>query len=64
LKETDIPHRTKMCEQVIMTWKKYYKVLKVELGAFCRTMGRISFTVDIWSDVNRSPYLAITGHWI
>ncbi|KAF8872830.1 hypothetical protein BD779DRAFT_1427496, partial [Infundibulicybe gibba] len=61
LKETDIPHRTKIREQVIMAWKKYYKILKVELE---NSMGRISFTADIWSDANRAPYLAITGHWI
>ena len=27
-------------------------------------MGQISFTMDIWSDHNRRPFLAITAHWI
>ena len=27
-------------------------------------MGRISFTLDIWSDQLRGAYLAITAHWI
>ena len=27
-------------------------------------MGKISFTTDMWSDPNRSPYMAITAHWI
>ena len=27
-------------------------------------MGRVSFTIDTWSDQNRRPYLAITAHWI
>jgi hypothetical protein len=26
--------------------------------------GQISFTMDIWSDQNLRPYLAITAHWI
>jgi hypothetical protein len=26
--------------------------------------GRISFTMDMWSDQNRRSYLAITAHWI
>jgi len=26
--------------------------------------GRISFTMDMWSDQNRHSYLAITAHWI
>jgi hypothetical protein len=27
-------------------------------------MGRISLTMDTWSDQNLQPYLAITAHWI
>ena len=27
-------------------------------------MGRISFTLDMWSDPNRTPYMAVTAHWI
>jgi hypothetical protein len=27
-------------------------------------VGKISFTMDIWSDQNRQSYLAITAHWI
>ena len=26
--------------------------------------GRVSCTMDIWSDQNRRSYLAITAHWI
>jgi hypothetical protein len=28
------------------------------------SLGRISFTADIWSDILLRPYLAITAHWI
>ncbi|KAF8870156.1 hypothetical protein BD779DRAFT_1409123, partial [Infundibulicybe gibba] len=61
LKDTDIPHRTKIREQIITSWKEHYKVLK---GNLASSLGRISFTADIWSDGNRKPYLAITSHWI
>ena len=27
-------------------------------------MGRISFTLDMWSDANQTPYMAVTAHWI
>ena len=27
-------------------------------------MGRISFTTDIWSDLNLRPFLACMAHWI
>jgi hypothetical protein len=28
------------------------------------SLGKISFTMDMWSDPNRSPFMAITAHWI
>jgi hypothetical protein len=27
-------------------------------------MGKISFTTDMWSDLNLTPYMAVTAHWI
>jgi hypothetical protein len=27
-------------------------------------MGRISFTMDIWTDLNLKPYMAVTAHWL
>jgi len=27
-------------------------------------MGLISFTTDVWSDPNLTPYMAVTAHWI
>ena len=27
-------------------------------------MGRISFMMDMWSDQNLRPYLAMTAHWV
>jgi hypothetical protein len=27
-------------------------------------LGKISFTVDMWSDPNLTPFMAVTAHWI
>jgi hypothetical protein len=27
-------------------------------------MGKISFTMDIWTDFNLKPYMAVTAHWL
>ena len=27
-------------------------------------MGKVSFTMDIWTDFDQKPYMAITAHWL
>jgi hypothetical protein len=27
-------------------------------------MGKISFTMDIWTDFNMKAYMAVTAHWL
>jgi len=27
-------------------------------------MGKISFTMDMWTDFNLKPYMAVTAHWL
>jgi hypothetical protein len=27
-------------------------------------MGKISFTMDLWTDLDKKPYMAITSHWM
>jgi hypothetical protein len=27
-------------------------------------MGKISFTMDLWTDFDRKPYMAVTAHWL
>ena len=27
-------------------------------------MGKISFTIDMWTDLNKTPYMAVTAHWL
>jgi hypothetical protein len=31
---------------------------------FKESLGRVSFTSDIWTDTNLSPFMAVTAHWI
>ena len=28
------------------------------------SLGKVSFTMDMWSDPNKSPFMAVTAHWI
>ena len=27
-------------------------------------MGKISFTMDVWTDINMKGYMAVTAHWL
>jgi hypothetical protein len=27
-------------------------------------MGKVSFTMDIWTDLDKKPYMAVTAHWL
>jgi hypothetical protein len=27
-------------------------------------MGKVSFTMDIWTDLNMKAYMAVTAHWL
>jgi hypothetical protein len=27
-------------------------------------MGKVSFTMDIWTDFDKKPYMAVTAHWL
>ena len=78
LKDSDIPHRTKQRELLLQAWKDYFQILRSNLAACLppspltflliffiqAALGQVSFTMDIWSDQLRRPYLAMTAHWI
>lgn len=80
LKDSDIPHRTKLCESIIKAWKAYFSVLISDLQVHYsnpasssyllttvklqKAKGRISFTADLWSNKNLCSYLCITAHWL
>ncbi|KAF8128334.1 hypothetical protein K438DRAFT_909966 [Mycena galopus ATCC 62051] len=60
LRDEDIPHRTKLRSLIIDAWLDYWEELRTELRL---SLGKISFTADIWSSAVMQPYLAITAHW-
>jgi hypothetical protein len=58
-------------------WLKYYDKLKCELQVTIKkvrnspyssilqaALGKISFTVDMWSSAGMQPYLSVTIHWL
>jgi len=38
----------------------YYKYL----SSLQKSVGKISFTTDTWTDPNQSSFMAVTAHWI
>lgn len=76
--DDDIPRRDKIHDAVLKAWKDYYLSLKQDLKVFFSffhipisiyffakaAIGKISYTSDIWSSDNRTPYIAITAHWM
>lgn len=44
-------------------WKSIYFIVKL-LIKLQKSVGKISFTTDAWSDPNQTSFLAVTAHWI
>ncbi|KAJ7437334.1 hypothetical protein FB451DRAFT_1305801 [Mycena latifolia] len=61
LTDKEIPHRKKLTKLVHEAWDQYYVDLK---AAFRASIGKISFTADIWSSKGMDSYLAIMAHWL
>lgn len=61
LSEGDIPHRTKIHDEIIhrahVTQEKVCKALE-------SVEGKVSFTFDTWTSGAQDPYLSVTGHYI
>lgn len=77
LGEVDIPRRTTLRKEVMMSWVKWFVGLRDQLQVHLANYslqeltlpqaahGRISLTLDVWSDKpNRRSYICITAHWI
>jgi hypothetical protein len=76
--DEEIPRRDKVHDAILQAWKGYYLSLKQDLKVgfyffhklisthiFAKAaIGKISYTTDIWSSDNRTPYIAITAHWM
>ncbi|KAF7334741.1 HAT family dimerization domain-containing protein [Mycena sanguinolenta] len=61
LKDSDIPHRTKIRQRVMEIWDEHLDKLESEMAA---AIGKISTTMDLWTDQKKRPFMAVTGHWL
>ncbi|KAJ7833431.1 hypothetical protein B0H14DRAFT_3142591, partial [Mycena olivaceomarginata] len=61
LKDSDIPHPIKIRKRVIEIWDEHLNTLQEEMAG---AIGMISTTMDLWSDRQKTPFMAITGHWL
>ncbi|KAF5358776.1 hypothetical protein D9758_008518 [Tetrapyrgos nigripes] len=61
LKDGAIPHRTHLLELIFGQFETCFKNTREEMN---RSLGRISFTSDMWSRGNLQGYMAITAHYI
>ncbi|KAI0069745.1 hypothetical protein K474DRAFT_1576793, partial [Panus rudis PR-1116 ss-1] len=61
LSDMDIPHRTKFLKWLVDAYKQERDAMLDDMKA---SPGRISFTSDLWTDINLNAYMAITAHWI
>ncbi|KAH9962525.1 hypothetical protein BGW80DRAFT_1116044, partial [Lactifluus volemus] len=61
LKDSDVPHRTKVTRVMFESYHHEWKKLVTELK---NSEGRISFTSDLWSDPNLRSFMAVTVHFV
>ena len=61
LSEKDIPHRTKIHEEIIV--RAHAAEIKV-CKALANIKGKVSFTFDTWTSDAQDAYLSVTGHYI
>ncbi|KAJ3804061.1 hypothetical protein F5876DRAFT_27096, partial [Lentinula aff. lateritia] len=61
LHESDIPHRTRLTELILEQYEKHWKNVMSEMKA---SLGRISFTMDMWSNGVLKGFMAITAHYM
>ncbi|KAJ7894905.1 hypothetical protein B0H14DRAFT_2334213, partial [Mycena olivaceomarginata] len=61
LEDEDIPHCTKLSQLISTRFNIEYTAMIDEIQ---NSLGRVSFTDDIWTRVNLDSHLAITAHYI
>ncbi|KAF7347428.1 HAT family dimerization domain-containing protein [Mycena venus] len=61
LKDSDIPHRTKIRKRIIEVWDEHLAHLESEMAT---VIGKISTTMDLWTDRQKIPFMAVTAHWL
>jgi hypothetical protein len=58
--DRDLPHRTSLTNFI---YKQYLKNHHKLLDEIKLSLGRVSFTSDIWSDPNLTSFMALTCHF-
>ncbi|KAI5896314.1 uncharacterized protein SCHCODRAFT_02471500, partial [Schizophyllum commune H4-8] len=61
LNDSDIPHRTTIRKRVEEVYHEHLKKIKKDMAA---AVGKVSTTMDVWTDSNMRSFMAITAHWI
>ncbi len=61
ISEKDLPHRSKLTDLIFESFQKEYAAM---LERIRNSIGRVSFTSDIWSAVDLQSYMAITAHYM
>lgn len=61
LSDSDIPHRTKVREEIIARAQTAEVKVRQVLGSI---EGKVSFTFDTWTSSAQDPYLSVTGHYV
>ncbi|TFK63476.1 hypothetical protein BDN72DRAFT_726123, partial [Pluteus cervinus] len=61
LRDEDLFHRTKVADLIMKQFMCEYEKMAEEIRG---SLGRVSFTSDIWSRRTLQPYMAITAHYM
>ncbi|PVF91221.1 hypothetical protein CPB86DRAFT_679436, partial [Serendipita vermifera] len=61
INDSNIPHRTSVSYSMDSFYDKMMGIWGEELR---NTLGRISFTKDIWTDDGLRSYMAVTAHYV
>ncbi|KAG1731188.1 uncharacterized protein EDB91DRAFT_1001002, partial [Suillus paluster] len=59
--DTELPHRMKITQMVLDEYRRECNRAKDDIK---NALGRISMTTDLWSDLNRDSYMAVTAHFM
>ncbi|KAF8151415.1 hypothetical protein B0H34DRAFT_801164 [Crassisporium funariophilum] len=59
--DSNIPWRTHIQTRIVEVWDKHIAKLKSKMNS---SLGKISTAMDLWTNANLSPFMAVTAHWI
>ncbi|KAH9027348.1 hypothetical protein EDB84DRAFT_1272704 [Lactarius hengduanensis] len=61
ISDKDLPHCTKLTELVFAAYEEEHQHLKV---CYQKSLSRVSFSSDLWSDPNLVSFMALTSHFL